>query len=85
MCEIDKAEFEAMVIRQEASEREIKAMREDLRQIRSDTSGIVDFFDSAAGAFKVLNWIGKAAKPVGYIAATCTAVAVAWAKFKGGA
>lgn len=85
MCEIDKAEFEAMARRQEASEQAIRDMREDIRQIRSDTSGIVEFFDSATGAFKVLNWIGKAARPLGWIAATCTAVAVAWSKLKGGA
>src|SRR5690606_19290825 len=47
MCEIDKAEFEAMVRRQEASEQALKEVREDIRQIRADTSGIVDFFDSA--------------------------------------
>ena len=85
MCEIDKADFEAMTRRQEASEQAIREMREDIKQIRSDTAGIIEFFDSATGAFKVLNWIGKAARPLGYIAATCTAVAVAWAKFKGGA
>ncbi len=84
MCEIEKAEFEAMVRRQEASEQALKEVREDIRQIRADTSGIVDFFDSATGAFKVLNWIGKAAKPLGYIAATIAAVAGAWASVKGG-
>jgi len=53
-------------------------------RIESSTNEIVDFFVSMKGAFKVLNWIGKAAKPMGSIVALCTALWAAWMAYKTG-
>ena len=35
---------------------------------------VVEFFDAMTGLFKVINWIGKAAKPVMWIVGLATAV-----------
>lgn len=43
------------------------------QQIKQDTSEIVDAFDSLKGAFKVLNMIGRLAKPLGYIVMAASA------------
>lgn len=51
-------------------------------RIESSTNEIVDFFTSMKGAFKVFNWIGKLAKPLGSIIALCTALWAAWLAFR---
>jgi len=45
---------------------------------------LVAFFSAMQGAFKVLNWIGKLAMPIGAIIGMCTAGWGAWVIFKGG-
>ena len=54
--------------------------------IRIDTSTkeIVEFFESMKGAFKVLNWIGALAKPIGAIVLLCTSLWGAWLAFRHG-
>lgn len=54
------------------------------RRVETNTSDLVEAFDSLKGAFKVFNWIGKAAKPIGYIAAACAACLSLWTAFKAG-
>ena len=54
------------------------------RNVEAATSEIVDFFSSMKGAFKVLNWIGKLARPMGAIIAFCVALWSAWLAFAGG-
>lgn len=54
------------------------------RRIETNTSDLVEGFDSLKGAFKVFGWIGKAAKPVGYIAAAIAACISLWTAFKAG-
>ena len=49
-----------------------------------NTRDLVEFFTAFKGAFRVLEYIGKLAKPLGYIAAVGTAVTGLWATFKGG-
>lgn len=39
----------------------------------SNTAEIVEFFKAFQGAWKVLNWIGSLAKPIGYIAGMAAA------------
>ena len=53
-------------------------------EIKADTSEMVDMFRSAKGAFKVLNWLGNLAKPVGALIAMCVAIWTAWLAFAGG-
>ncbi len=69
----------------------IKQIKDDLasntastKRVESSTDEIVDFFNSVKGAFKVLNWIGKLAKPLGAIIAFCVALWTAWLAFAGG-
>lgn len=51
--------------------------------IKSDTGEIVEFAQSVKGAFNVADMIGKLAKPLTYIIMFGTAIAGAWAAFKG--
>ncbi len=52
--------------------------------IKADTAELLEAFHSFKGAMKVLEWIGKAAKPIGYIAGLCASVAAFWAAMKSG-
>ncbi len=54
------------------------------KRIESNTSEIIDLFDSFKGAMKVLEGIGKLAKPMSYIAALAASVAAVWAAIKTG-
>lgn len=85
MSEVSREEFMELVKRQDAAEQRDREMSQGIKQIRCDTAEVVEMFKALSGGFKVLQAIGRLAKPVGYIAAACTAVAVAWSKFKGGA
>ena len=55
-------------------ERLIK-MEEKVDKLCSDTEGIVGAFHAAQGAFTVLEWLAKVAKPILWLAAVGTAVA----------
>lgn len=52
--------------------------------IKADTSEMLEIFRALKGALLVLNWIGKAAKPIGAIAMAGAALAGLWASTKGG-
>ena len=54
------------------------------KRVETNTSDLVEAFDSLKGAFKVFNWIGKAAKPLSYIAAAAAAIVSLWTAFKAG-
>lgn len=53
------------------------------QQLATNTADIVEFFDAMKGALKVLNWIGKLARPLGAIATLVASAAGAWAVFRG--
>lgn len=53
-------------------------------RIEANTSDLVEAFSNLKGAFKVLNWIGKFARPLGYIAGFVAAVASLWTAYKTG-
>jgi hypothetical protein len=70
---------------------EMKAMHTELQantaatlQVQADTAEVVEWLKSLKGAFAVLNVIGKAAKPVGYIVGACTAAWVFFQTIKSG-
>lgn len=50
--------------------------------IDTNTRDIVSAFTAAQGAFIVLEWLAKAAKPLLWIGATITAVGVMWDNIK---
>lgn len=54
------------------------------KRIEAHTAEMLDVFESWKGAMKVLNWIGKAAKPLGYVVGLGASIAAFWAAFKGG-
>ncbi|MDY0105318.1 MAG: hypothetical protein RBS27_01490 [Giesbergeria sp.] len=53
------------------------------QQLAASTAEIVEFFNAVKGAFKVLNWIGKLARPLTAIAALTASGLAAWAAIKG--
>lgn len=54
------------------------------KNVETNTSDLVEAFSNLKGAFKVLNWIGKMAKPLGYIVAFLAAVASLYTALKSG-
>jgi hypothetical protein len=51
-------------------------------QIHRDTEGLVAAFNAAQGAFTVLEWLAKAAKPILWIGGFFVAIGAAWEQFK---
>lgn len=54
------------------------------KRIETKVGSVVEFFENATGAFKVLEGLGKLAKPVGYIAAAAASLLGVWAAIKSG-
>lgn len=54
------------------------------KRIEASTAEMLDVFESWKGAMKVLNWIGKAAKPIGYVVGLGASIAAFWAALKAG-
>ena len=52
--------------------------------IKADTAELLEAFRSFKGAMKVLEWIGKAAKPLGYVAGFCASMYAFWTAVKSG-
>lgn len=49
-----------------------------INTLSTETADLLAAFHAAQGAFTVLEWIAKVAKPILYIASLVTAFAVAW-------
>ena len=54
------------------------------KRIEANTAEMLDVFESWKGAMKVLTWIGKAAKPLGYLVGLGASMAAFWAAIKSG-
>jgi len=54
------------------------------KRIEANTAEMLDVFESWKGAMKVLTWIGKAAKPVGWIAGMVASFVAFWTAIKSG-
>jgi hypothetical protein len=85
-----RARFDAGDQRMGRIEGDLAAVREELaentratKEVVTNTADLVEFFQAAQGAFKVLNWIGRVAKPVSTIAAAFAAVIGVWSAVKG--
>ncbi|WP_114969932.1 hypothetical protein [Rhodoferax ferrireducens] len=83
--------FAAIESRLEDGDSAMQQLRADLQEntaatirIDSSTSDMVEFFQSMKGAFKVLNWIGALARPIGAIVLLCTSLWGAWTLWKTG-
>jgi hypothetical protein len=47
-------------------------------KLQQETSNVVQAFNAAQGAFLVLEWLAKAAKPIIWIVGTIAAVTALW-------
>jgi hypothetical protein len=84
------AEIEAIHVRLDAGddrmariEANLKTNTEATARVEGNTSDLVDLFASARGAFKVLEGLGKLAKPAMYITGATSAVLTLWVSLKG--
>ena len=50
--------------------------------IANNTDGVVKAFEAAQGAFTVLEWMAKAAKPLLWVAGFITAIVAFWEHIK---
>ena len=77
---------EIAVVKLEQAEhrRLLKENTDDTKAIKADTAELLEAFRSFKGAMKVLEWIGKAAKPLGYVVGLGASVAAFWTAMKSG-
>lgn len=62
----------------------LKENTDATKEIKADTAELLEVFDSFKAAFKVLEWIGKAAKPLGYVVGLGASIAAFWTALKSG-
>lgn len=62
----------------------LAANTETIAQIKTDTAEMLGVFESWKGAMKVLESLGKLAKPLGYIVGLGASMAAFWAAMKSG-
>jgi len=60
-----------------------KRNTDSIERLEKNTAAAVEFIQSLEGGFKVLNGLGKLAKPVGYIAGTVVSLLALWSAIKG--
>ena len=77
-------EITVVKLEQAETRRLLKENTDDTKAIKADTAELLEAFRSFKGAMKVLEWIGKAAKPLGYIIGVCASVTAFWTAIKSG-
>ena len=77
-------EITAVKLEQSEFRRLLKENTEATNAIKADTAELLEAFRSFKGAMKVLEWIGKAAKPLGYIVGVCASITAFWTAMKSG-
>ena len=58
---------------------------ETIKEIKTDTADMLEVYESWKGAMRVMEMLGKLAKPLGYIVGFGASVAAFWTAMKGGA
>jgi hypothetical protein len=58
------------------------AVETKVDHIDKNTKDMVDGFNAVQGAFTVLGWIAKVAKPILWVAGAFTAASIFWANWK---
>lgn len=53
-----------------------------VNRIDENTAGMVSAFKAAEGAFTVLDWLAKLAKPILYVGGVIAAVGVVWQNYR---
>lgn len=74
----------SLTTRMDSFERGLEENTKATGRIEANTKVMVEVFESWRGAMRVLEWIGKAAKPVSYIAMTASAIAGLFYAIKSG-
>ena len=76
--------------RMAAIERDLKVLaqglheeRQELQELKQQLAEMLEFFTAMKGAFKVLNWVGKVAKPLAAIVMLGGACVAFWTAVKG--
>jgi len=69
--------------RMAAIERELGKTRQELGELKQQLADLLEFFTAMKGAFKVLNWLGKLARPAAAIVGLGVALAAAWNVVRG--
>lgn len=77
-------EITAVKLEQSEFRRLLKENTDDTKAIKADTAELLGVFESFKAALKVLEWIGKAAKPLGYIVGACASATAFWTAMKSG-
>ncbi len=71
----------------EISHREIYdrlvAVEGKVDDLTTNTANVVAAFNAASGAFKVLDFLGKIAKPILFVGGLMTALGVVWQNWRG--
>lgn len=77
--------------RMQGIETDVAALRKELeantaatRAVTENTNELVELFRAAQGAFKVLNWLARVAKPLIYIVGLGTALLGLWSALRAG-
>jgi succinate dehydrogenase/fumarate reductase flavoprotein subunit len=63
--------------------KELSKTRQELGELKQQLADLLEFFTAMKGAFKVLNWLGKLARPMAAIVALGVALAAAWNAVRG--
>jgi hypothetical protein len=58
------------------------AVEHKVDRIDKATADVVSAFSAAQGAFTVLEWLGKLAKPILWVGGVITAVGIIWQNFR---
>ena len=69
--------------RMAAIERDLKVATQELHERNQQMAELLEFFTAMKGAFKVLNWVGKVAKPLAAIVMLGGACVGFWTAIKG--
>lgn len=75
--------FDSGSARMAGIERELTATRKELHELKQQLQDLLEFFEAMRGAFKVLNWLGKLAKPTAAIVGLGASVMAAYAAWRG--
>lgn len=62
---------------------ELSRNTEATQELERNTRDLVEFFQAMQGAFRVLNWLGKIARPAACVVGLGTALVGFWAALKG--
>jgi len=80
MDQVSRAEFIALVSRQDAADAEMYEMGRDIKQIRHDTGELVETYRALSGGFKVLLWLGRGALAISALAGAIAVFRNEWFK-----